>query len=180
MVHSWNRKLFIIKNNKVDLNALLAHKIMLNEIWSMCRKFLMMNSFLFHECTIVYLTISLHSSGPFPLWGPHHRCHRSCHCSLGQSGTRKPNTHCTAAPAAGSAPPRSESSLEGEQELWEGHRKTLWGRWGWANGQQEWQFCRIASPTKNTQEYSPPQKSSTLTFRCSGSNLNSCLLLSTH
>lgn len=41
MVHSWNRKLFIIKNNKVDLNALLAHKIMLNEIWSMCRKFLM-------------------------------------------------------------------------------------------------------------------------------------------
>lgn len=65
----------------------------------------------------------LHSSGPFPLWGPHHRCHRSCHCSLGQWGIRKPNSHCTAAPAAGSAPLRSESSLQGGQELWEGHKK---------------------------------------------------------
>lgn len=101
----------------------------------------------------------LHSSGPFPLWGPHHRCHRSCHCSLAQWGTRKPNSHCTAAPAAGSAPLRSESSLQGEQELWESHKKDPK-----ATGDEPvasknsslatWQDC---SPN-DAQEYYPPPK----------------------
>jgi hypothetical protein len=78
---------------------------------------------------------SLHSSEPFPLWGPHHRCHRSCHCSREQWDTQKPNSHCTTAPAAGSAPLRSGSSLEGQQAVTEETLKAL----GPARSQQEQQ-----------------------------------------
>lgn len=96
---------------------------------------------------------SLHSSGPVPLWGPHHRCHRSCHCSLGQWGTQRPNSHCTAAPAAGSAPPRSESSLEEEQAHWEGHRKKTLK----PLGMSQWVASRAILPdwftSKNTPVY---------------------------
>lgn len=109
----------------------------------------------------------LHSSGPFPLWGPRHRCHRSCHYNLGQWGTRKPSSHCIATPAAGLAPPRSASSLEEAEEFWVGQRNDIEAT---VDEPARTVILQDGFSHKNTQEYQPPQGSSTLALKCSGAN----------